>query len=74
VTVVVEAKGHSGARMQARLALLHGKRVFLFEDLVTKEPWAREYVARGATIVKSVDDILQVVASSTHPPKQLKLA
>ena len=33
-TVVVEATSTSGAKMQARLALEHGKRVFLVESLV----------------------------------------
>jgi DNA protecting protein DprA len=35
-TVVVEASKTSGAKMQARLALAHGKRVFLVESLVCR--------------------------------------
>lgn len=61
-TVVVEASGRSGARMQARLALDHGKRLFLVEPLVLHEQWARDYAERpGAVVVKSVEDVLTVL-------------
>lgn len=63
-TVVVEASSTSGAKMQARLALDHGKRLFLVESLVLHEKWAREYAERpGATVVKSVDDVLVALES-----------
>jgi DNA processing protein len=58
-TVVIEASKTSGAKMQARLALEHGKRVFLASRLVTSQQWAQKYVAeRGAIEIKSVDDVL----------------
>jgi DNA processing protein len=58
-TVVIEASKTSGAKMQARLALEHGKRVFLVSRLVTSQPWAQKYVAdRGAIEITSVDDVL----------------
>jgi DNA processing protein len=58
-TVVIEASKTSGAKMQARLALEHGKRVFLVSRLVTSQPWARKYVEdRGAIEITSVDDVL----------------
>ncbi len=47
-TVVVEAGHTSGARMQARLALYHGRAVFLLHSLVERHDWAREYVEEGA--------------------------
>ena len=63
-TVVVEASSTSGAKMQARLALDHGKRLFLVESLVMHEKWARDYAERpGATVVKSVDDVLVALES-----------
>jgi DNA processing protein len=63
-TVVVEASSTSGAKMQARLALDHGKRLFLVESLVMHEGWARDYAERpGATVVKSVDDVLVALES-----------
>ena len=40
-TVVIEASHTSGARMLARLAYEHGKRVFLLETLVAEQPWAQ---------------------------------
>jgi DNA processing protein len=58
-TVVVEASKTSGAKMQARLALEHGKQVFLISRLVTDQEWARGYLDRGAIEVKSVDDVLR---------------
>jgi DNA processing protein len=63
-TVVIEASKTSGAKMQARLALEHGKRVFLVRRLVTSQPWAQKYVRdRGAIEVTSVDDVLQRLRS-----------
>lgn len=50
-TVVVEAAHKSGARMQARLALQHGRHVFLMRSLLQHD-WAREYAERpGVTVV-----------------------
>lgn len=64
-TVVVEASSTSGAKMQARLALEHGKRVFLLHSLVTDQPWARRYVSeRGAVEVEKLTDILDWIADA----------
>ncbi len=64
-TVVIEASNTSGAKMQARFALEHGKRVFLVSRLVTSQPWARGYVdGRGAIEVRTVDDVLDRLRSS----------
>jgi DNA processing protein len=57
-TVVVEASSTSGAKMQSRLALEHGKKVFLLHALFTKQPWARNYLARGAIEVQRSGDII----------------
>ena len=40
-TVVIEASSTSGAKMQARLALEHGKCLFLVRSLVMHEEWAQ---------------------------------
>ena len=62
-TVVIEASSTSGAKMQARLALEHGKKVFLVQSLVTTQPWAQDYVAhRGAIEVADVDEVSSQVA------------
>lgn len=59
-TIVVEASRTSGAKMQARLAVEHGKKVFLLRSLVTDNQWARKYVeTRGAIEVNSVEDVLK---------------
>ncbi len=62
-TVVIEASSTSGAKMQARLALEHGKQVFLLKTLVTTQPWAQKYVARGAVEVGDVDAIVDRLRS-----------
>lgn len=67
-TVVVEASATSGAKMQARLALEHGKRALLLETLVTEQPWARSYLERGAVRVRRVEDVVGLLAS----PEQIE--
>jgi DNA processing protein len=62
-TVVIEASHTSGAKMQARLALEHGKQVFVLRTLVTTQPWARKYLDRGAIEVAEVDDIISRLRS-----------
>ncbi len=62
-TVVVEAGATSGARLQARVALQHGRTVFLLGSLVKEHEWARRYVTEGAygtraIEVHSPDDII----------------
>jgi DNA processing protein len=63
-TVVVEASWKSGAKMQARLALEHGRIVFLWKSLLEHD-WARAYAERpGAHVVESADDVLEGLQSS----------
>jgi len=70
-TVVIEASSTSGAKMQARLALEHGKKVFLLHSLATKQPWARDYIARrGAIEVADVDEVVKHLA----PPERVRQA
>lgn len=49
-TVIVEAAATSGARVQARLALAHGRPVFLADSLLS-QVWARELADRPGTHV-----------------------
>lgn len=73
-TVVVEASSMSGAKMQARLALEHGKRLFLLDSLVKSQQWAQRYAERPrVTVVRSLDDIFDVIANLVTPPAQLEL-
>jgi DNA processing protein len=67
-TVVVEASHTSGSRMQARLALGHGRPVFLPEPLVRAQPWAKELSARpGVHVVKTPVEITDVIGRLTEP-------
>jgi DNA processing protein len=57
-TVVVEASHTSGAKMQARLALEHGRPVFLVSSLLSHN-WARDYRERPGVYV--IDEGAEVV-------------
>ena len=60
-TVIVEAAQTSGSRMQARLALEHGRPVFLLDSLLDQE-WARAYARRpGTQVVGSPEEITEAV-------------
>ncbi len=70
-TVVVEASWRSGARMQARLALEHGRRVFLMRSLLEHD-WARDYARRpGASVVSDVDDVMHQLEALATPRREL---
>lgn len=64
-TVVIEASYRSGARMQARLALEHGRPVLLMRTLLEHD-WARSYSERAgvyvvgdyAEVLSALDDVL----------------
>lgn len=61
-TVVVEASKISGARMQARLAYEHGKRVFLIHPLVESQEWAKSMVEqRKAISISKTADIVSLI-------------
>jgi DNA processing protein len=66
-TVVIEASSTSGAKMQARLAIEHGKKVFLVRSLVTNQPWASDYVLRRGAI--EVGDVDEVIARLADPER-----
>lgn len=79
-TVVIEASSTSGAKMQARLALEHGKQVFLLHQLVTEQRWAQKYLTRGAVEVSGIEDIesrlrtVDEIRARAHQARQLSLA
>lgn len=47
-TVVIEASQTSGARLQARVALQHGRTVFIHSDVIRRHAWAQKYATEGA--------------------------
>jgi len=62
-TLVIEATETSGARMQARIALQHGRSVFLLSSLVRRHEWARKMVEVGydgvrAVQIESADEVV----------------
>ncbi|REE98745.1 DNA-processing protein DprA [Thermomonospora umbrina] len=58
-TLVVEAPWRSGARIQARLALEHGRSVIMPNELLEHD-WAREFAERpGVHVVRDVDAMLE---------------
>jgi DNA processing protein len=60
-TVVVEASHRSGARLQTRLALAHGRPVFLLAPLLT-QTWARELARRpGVHVVTEAAEITATI-------------
>lgn len=64
-TVVIEASATSGAKLQARLAVEHGKQVFLVSSLVASHEWARRYLQRPRVYeVADVEDIIKVLRSA----------
>jgi DNA processing protein len=66
-TVVVEASHTSGARAQARLALQHGRPVFLPEPLL-EEPWARAFADRpGTHVVREPEEITATIERLNSP-------
>jgi len=68
-TVVIEASATSGAKLQARLAVEHGKHVFLLASLVASHDWARNYLKRPRVYeVADVEDIIKVLRS----PEQMR--
>ncbi len=64
-SVVVEASHTSGSRMQARLALEHGRPVFLTQSLLEQE-WARQLATLpGTHVVRTPQQITKTVQRLT---------
>jgi DNA processing protein len=66
-TVVVEASEKSGARIQARLAVEHGRQVILIDQVVARNKWAQALLGRpgvhvASTVEGVMDNVEQVVA------------
>lgn len=60
-TVIVEATRTSGARIQARHALAHGRPVLLFSSLLD-QAWARQLAERpGAHVITSAAEAVEIV-------------
>jgi DNA protecting protein DprA len=78
-TIVIEAGETSGARLQARVALQHGRTVFLLRSLVEKHQWARKYVENGAygttaIPVETTAEIVERLEGTTGDQQALSVA
>ncbi|MGH3813093.1 MAG: DNA-processing protein DprA [Pseudonocardiaceae bacterium] len=63
-TIVVEAGETSGARIQARVGVEHGRPVILRDCVVRANEWARALQHRpGVQVVSGVDEVLGAVAA-----------
>lgn len=63
-TIIVEAGETSGARIQARVGVEHGRAVILRDHVVRMNDWAKALQSRpGVHVVFSVDEVLNVVAA-----------
>ncbi|MFI9810953.1 DNA-processing protein DprA [Saccharothrix variisporea] len=71
-TVIVEAGEHSGTRIQARMALEHGRHVFLLPEVVAGTTWGREMAERpNTTVLQGPDHLIQVVDELTAEVPEL---
>lgn len=70
-TVVIEAGYVSGARSQARLALEHGRPIFLMASL-RRHDWARDYASRpGARFVDSAEQVVAALRQASEAQNHL---
>ncbi|WP_063754436.1 DNA-processing protein DprA [Streptomyces sp. NRRL S-1813] len=76
-SVVIEASGTSGAKMQARIASEQGRHALLLRSLVDTQEWARKMVDAGrATVARDVEQMIHLLdapvsAENNHPTVQL---
>lgn len=71
-TVVVEAGEHSGARIQARKAVEHGRPVVLTDLVVNRTQWGKDLLARpGVHQATSLQEAAEVVDALATAPDRL---
>jgi DNA processing protein len=69
-TIVVEAGEHSGARIQARKAVGHGRPVILTDLVVAENKWPSALLDQpGVHVAASTAEIMALVESITTAPK-----
>lgn len=66
-TIIVEAGETSGTLIQARAALLQGRKVFILDSCFRKGlSWPEKYAEKGAIRVKDYDDIRRHLSPASH--------
>lgn len=74
-TVVIEAGEHSGARIQARLAVQHGRPVILTDLVVERTQWGRDLAGRqDVYVAQSLGDVIAVVDMLAQRPDVVREA
>jgi DNA processing protein len=71
-TIVVEAGEHSGARIQARRAVAHGRPVILTDMVMQANKWARDLEGQpGVRVASSVAGVMEIVESIAKSPAEI---
>lgn len=71
-TIIVEAGEHSGARIQARRAVAHGRPVILTDLVVKANRWPAELIDRpGVYVAGSTAEAMSIVESITGGPAEI---
>jgi DNA processing protein len=71
-TIVVEAGEYSGARIQAKRAVAHGRPVILTDLVVQANKWPEELIGRpGVHVAKSTADAMSIVEGISAGPAEI---
>jgi DNA processing protein len=71
-TIVVEAGERSGARIQARQAVAHGRPVILTDLVVAATTWPADLIGRpGVHVASSTAEIMSIVEDIAAGPKEI---
>jgi DNA processing protein len=71
-TVIVQAGEHSGARIQARQAVAHGRPVILTDLVVAATKWSADLIDRpGVHVAGSTTEIMSIVEDIAAGPREI---
>jgi DNA processing protein len=71
-TIVIEAGEHSGARIQARQAIAHGRPVVLTDLVVKATTWSAGLIGRpGVHVAGSTAEIMEIAEDVASGPAEI---
>lgn len=71
-TIVVEAGEHSGARIQAKRAVAHGRPVILTDLVVNANSWPAEMIGKpGVYVARSTAEVMRAVEAIISGPDRI---